>query len=150
MQTEFEGIIVEIDFQRLAQEKRHPGATGLKLEALTWLDLVSHKNWRWTAVGCKVTFFQQFSGINAFIYYAPTLFTSIGQSDEMSLILSGVFNILQLVTVVVCFLIIDNVGRRPLAIFGGFGTAGANIIIAVLAGLYSDDWEITRQLGGLV
>ncbi|KAJ4250942.1 hypothetical protein NW762_011592 [Fusarium torreyae] len=89
----------------------------------------------------------QFSGINAFIYYAPTLFRSIGQSDEMSLILSGVFNILQLVAVAVCFVVIDRVGRRPLAIVGGFGTAAYYAIIAILSGLYSKDWQANTAAG---
>lgn len=35
--------------------------------------------------------------------------------------MSGVFNILQLVAVTVCFFIIDHVGRRLLAIAGALG-----------------------------
>ncbi|KAJ5714038.1 uncharacterized protein N7483_011219 [Penicillium malachiteum] len=96
--------------------------------------------WRRTVVGVGVGFFQQFSGINAFIYYAPTLFTSLGQSTQQSRILSGVFDCLQFVASILCFLIIDKVGRRPLAIWGAFGSAIAYGIIAVLAGLYEDDW----------
>ncbi|KAB8203801.1 general substrate transporter [Aspergillus parasiticus] len=140
VQAEFRGILVEVEFQNRVRAKRHPGVTGLRLEIRCWMDLFSRHSWRRTAVGCGVTFFQQFSGINSFIYYAPTLFQSIGQTAEMSLVLSGVFNVLQLVAVLVCFLIIDRVGRRPLAIFGGFGTAGAYTIIAVLSGLYSRSW----------
>ena len=58
----------------------------------------------------------------------------------MSLILSGVFNILQMLAVFVCFAVIDKVGRRPLAVWGGFGMAAAYIVIAVLSGLYEDNW----------
>ncbi|KAF7166882.1 hypothetical protein CNMCM6106_002526 [Aspergillus hiratsukae] len=141
VQAEFQGIIAEITFQKLVQAKRHPGATGLKLEFLSWLDLFSRRSWKRTAVGAGVGFFQQFSGINAFIYYAPTLFQALGQSSEQSLILSGVFNILQMIAAIVCFLIIDKVGRRPLAIFGGFACAAAYTVIAVLSGLYSADWK---------
>lgn len=145
--TEYKSIITEIEFQKITQEAKHPGLHGLKLEARLWLDLFEGRKWRRTAVGCGITFFQQFSGINAFIYYAPTLFRSIGQSDEMSLILSGVFNVLQLVAVAVCFVVIDKVGRRPLAIVGGFGAAVCYTIIAVLAGLYSDDWKANTSAG---
>lgn len=140
VQAEFQGIVAEITFQRLIQEKRHPGTTGLKLEFLSWLDLFARKSWKRTAVGAGVAFFQQFAGINAFIYYAPTLFRAMGQSSEQSLILSGVFNILQMVAAIVCFLIIDRVGRKALAIFGGFVCAAAYIVIAVLSGLYASDW----------
>ena len=138
--AEYEGIVAEVKFQELMQERNHPGVGGLKLEMLSWLDLFSKKTWRRTIVGVGVCFFQQFSGINAFIYYAPTLFESIGQTSEMSLILSGVFNCLQLVTVILCFFIIDKVGRKPLAIFGGFGCATAFIVIAILSGMYEKDW----------
>ncbi|KAJ5890729.1 uncharacterized protein N7473_006957 [Penicillium subrubescens] len=147
VQAEFHGIMAEVNFQKLAQQKRHPGISGIKLELALWADLFKRKYWRRTAVGVGVAFFQQFSGINAFIYYAPTLFTSLGQTNEMSLIMSGVFNILQMVAAVVCFLIIEKVGRRPLAIFGGFGTAVTYAIIAILSGLYEKDWESHRSAG---
>lgn len=65
----------------------------------------------------------------------------------MSLILSGVFNILQLIAVAVCFVVIDKVGRRLLAIIGGFGTAACYAVIAVLAGLYSKDWGASPAAG---
>ncbi|KAM5363690.1 hypothetical protein ACJZ2D_011888 [Fusarium nematophilum] len=85
VQTEYRGIIAEAQFQKTILERRHPGQYGFKLEILTWLDLFSPNTWRRTAVGCGVLFFQQFSGINAFIYYAPTLFQSLGQSEQMAL-----------------------------------------------------------------
>ncbi|KAJ3545644.1 hypothetical protein NM208_g2417 [Fusarium decemcellulare] len=147
VQAEFKSIIAEVEFQKIAQEAKYPGVSGAKLEALLWLDLFDRRKWRRTVVGVGVCFFQQFSGINAFIYYAPTLFRSIGQSDDMSLILSGIFNVLQLVAVAVCFVVIDKVGRRPLAIIGGFGTAICYAIIAILSGLYSKDWEANTAAG---
>lgn len=80
VQAEFYGIFAEVTFQNLAQQKRHPGASGIKLEVLLWMDLFRRKSWRRTVIGVGVAFFQQFSGINAFIYYAPTLFTSVSVS----------------------------------------------------------------------
>ncbi|KAG9852071.1 hexose carrier protein, partial [Aureobasidium melanogenum] len=147
VRTEYEGILAEVEFETAMQEKRHPGVHGIKLELLSWADLFTKKVWRRTAVGMGVAFFQQFSGINAFIYYAPTLFESIGQSSEMSLILSGIFNVLQLVAVAICFLIIDKVGRRPLAIFGGFAACIPYAIIAILSGLFDSSW-ITHKAEG--
>jgi sugar porter (SP) family MFS transporter len=147
IKAEYNGILSEITFQRLVMEKRHPGSTGFKLEVLSWMDLFNRRTWRRTAVACGVAFFQQFSGINAFIYYAPTLFSSLGQTTEMSLVLSGIFNILQMIAAFVCFIIIERVGRRSLAILGGFGTAIAYIIIAILSGLYSDSWPSHTAAG---
>ena len=67
VQTEFKGIVTEIKFQKLMQEKKHPGARGWKLELLQWLDIFSRKGWRRAVVGIGVLFLQQFQGINAFI-----------------------------------------------------------------------------------
>jgi MFS family permease len=58
----------------------------------------------------------------------------------MSKILSGVFNVIQMVAALVYFFIIEKVGRRPLAICGAFGTATTYAIIAALSGLYSKNW----------
>lgn len=147
VQTEYRGILAEVKFQHALHERKHPGVHGVKLEILQWIDLFSKRLWRRVAVGVGVCFFQQFSGINAFIYYAPTLFESIGQSSEMALILSGIFNVLQIVAVVLCFCIIDKVGRRPLAIIGGFGSAACYLVIAVLSGLYENDWGSHKTAG---
>lgn len=65
----------------------------------------------------------------------------------MALILSGIFNILQLVAVAVCFVIIDKVGRRPLAIIGGFGTGACYVVIAALSGKYEKDWSAHTDAG---
>ena len=120
---------------------------GLKLEIATWLDLFKKKNWRRTIIETGVAFFQQFSATNGFIYYAPILFQSIGKPYEMSLILSGALNIMQLIAVLCCFFITEHVGRRPLVIFGGFGLMMPYIIFAILVGLYSSDWAAHKGPG---
>lgn len=147
IQAEYNGILTEVVVQKSLQEKHHPGVSGLKLEILGWLDLLKKKSWRRTAVAVGVTFFQQFSGVNAFIYYAPTLFESLGQSPEMALTMSGIFNILQLVGVILCFVVIDHVGRRPLAIYGALGGTITWGLMAVLSGLYSRDWTSNPAAG---
>lgn len=52
-----------------------------------------------------------------------------------------------MVAAVVCFFIIEAVGRRPLAIFGGFGTAVTYAIIAILSGLYAKSWPDHTSAG---
>ncbi|KAJ3568679.1 hypothetical protein NPX13_g6337 [Xylaria arbuscula] len=147
VQKEYRLIIIEVEFQRAIQERKHPGKQGFKLEMLQWMDCFRGTMWRRSVVGVGVGFLQQFMGINAFIYYAPTLFKQLGQDDENSLVLSGVFNVLQLVTVVLCFFIIDKVGRRWLAIVGAAGTGTSYIVIAILSGLYEDNWLAHRAAG---
>ncbi|KAK2594019.1 hypothetical protein QQS21_008281 [Conoideocrella luteorostrata] len=148
VQREHRDIMVETEVQKALMEKRHPGVKGIKRELYLWLDLLSSRPMRrrtFVAVGACV--FQQFSGINAFIYYAPTLFGSLGQSDEMALIMSGVFNVLQLVAVAVCFIVIDKLGRRPLAIWGALGGGGSWTMMAIIVGVYSHDWQTNTAAG---
>ncbi|KAI0419725.1 general substrate transporter [Xylaria grammica] len=147
VQKEYRLIIIEVEFQRAIQERKHPGKQGFKLEMLQWMDCFRSRMWRRSVVGLGVGFLQQFMGINAFIYYAPTLFKQLGQDKETSLVLSGVFNILQLVTVVLCFFIIDKVGRRWLAIIGAAGTGTSYIVIAILSSLYEDSWLAHKAAG---
>ncbi|PWI70001.1 high-affinity glucose [Purpureocillium lilacinum] len=147
VQAEYQGILAEVKFQAVMLERRHPGVRGFRLEIVQWLDLFTIKRWRRTAVGVGVCFFQQLQGVNAFIYYAPTLFRNIGQSDDMSLILSGIFNALQIVGVCIAFVLIDRIGRRPLAIGGGIGNLTCFVIIAVLVGKYGGIWAENTSAG---
>ena len=147
VRTEYQEIVTEVRFQKIIQERVHPGTRGVKREVWPWLDLFRKKNWCCLMVGCGVCFFQQSSRINAFIYCAPTLFGGIGQTRQMARSLYGIFNILQLVAVAVCFESIDHVHHRPLAIWGGLGCCGAYVVIAILSGLYGNDWGSLTSAG---
>ncbi|KAI8276299.1 hypothetical protein K4K60_007833 [Colletotrichum sp. SAR11_57] len=147
VQAEYQGILAEAKFQAVMLERRHPGVRGFKLEVVQWLDLFTIKTWRRTVVGAGVAFFQQFQGVNGFIYYAPTLFRNIGQSDNMSLILSGIFNALQIVGVFIAFVLIDRIGRRPLAIYGAIGNMICFVVIAALVGTFDSQWGENTSAG---
>lgn len=147
VQAEYQGILAEAKFQAVMLERRHPGVRGFKLEVVQWLDLFTIKSWRRTIVGAGVSFFQQLQGVNGFIYYAPTLFRNIGQSDDMSLILSVIFNALQIVGVFIAIILIDRVGRRPLAIYGGIGNMICFVVIAALVGTFDSSWGENTSAG---
>src|SRR3990167_8692283 len=85
----------------------------------TWRDML--KPWLLPAIwiGLGMGFFQQFSGINTVIYYAPTIFQFAGFDSKVVAILatSGIGAINVLVTIASLFLI-DRVGRKPLLYIG--------------------------------
>lgn len=89
----------------------------------------------------------QFVGINALIYYAPTLFGTFGFDTNMQLIMSGVLNVLQLVGVTTSVWTMDTLGRRKLLIIGAVLMAIAHIIIAAMVGIYSDNWPAHQTQG---
>ncbi len=72
-------------------------------------------------VAFLVAMFNQFSGINAILYYAPRIFEQSGLSSSDSLLQSVAIGIMNLVFTFVGFLLIDKVGRRKLLMFGSFG-----------------------------
>jgi len=70
-------------------------------------------------VGVGLAFFQQVTGINTILYYAPTVFYMTGYHQETAAILAtlGIGIIFLLFTILAVFLI-DKIGRRPLLLIG--------------------------------
>lgn len=90
-----------------------------------------------------------FEGINAFVYYAPTFFAALGQKGDMPLILSGMVNICQLIAGIPTSLFLDQVGRRKLAIGGGFAMAVPHLIMAGVVGKFNSSWDEHPAMGWL-
>ena len=91
--------------------------------------------------------FQQWVGINALIYYSPTLFKTMGLDYSMQLIMSGVLNVTQLVGVLTSLWTMDRFGRRPLLLWGSLFMTISHVVIAILVGLYSGAWPTHRAEG---
>jgi sugar porter (SP) family MFS transporter len=95
-------------------------------------------------VGIGLAIFQQVTGINTVIYYAPLIIQSAGISSESGAILAtagiGVVNVLM---TIVAMWLIDRVGRRPLLLVG---TAG---MVATL-GLLGLAFRMSGKSGALV
>jgi MFS family permease len=81
------------------------------------------------------------------IYYSPSLFQSFGLDYNMQLILGGVLNVTQLVGVSTSLYTMDKFGRRPLLLIGSVCMTIAHVVIAVLVGLYYNDWTDHQTQG---
>ncbi|KAL3425553.1 quinate permease [Phlyctema vagabunda] len=92
-------------------------------------------------VATVTMFFQQWSGINAVLYYAPTIFTTLGlSSNTVSLLATGVVGIVMFLATIPSVLYIDRLGRKPVLIVGAIGMATCHIIIAVIVAKNRDSW----------
>lgn len=156
VQAEWRDIRAEVAFHKEVSEKGHPGLVAssrtsswaaTKLEIAGYLDCFRQGYWRRTMVGVGLMFFQQFVGINALIYYSPTLFSTMGVQGNMQLVLSGILNVTQIVGVITSLYTMDQYGRRPLLLLGSVGMTICHIIIAVLVGLYNETWSIHKDKG---
>jgi len=66
-------------------------------------------------------FFNQVSGINAIIYYAPRIFELAGLTESAALLSSSGIGLVNLVSTLVGLNFIDRVGRRTLMLIGSVG-----------------------------
>ncbi|KAI1137325.1 general substrate transporter [Hypoxylon sp. FL0543] len=100
------------------------------------------------AVATITMFFQQWTGINAVLYYAPSIFKQLGMSDNTtSLLATGVVGIVMFVFTVPAVLYIDRVGRKPVLTIGAIGMATCHIIIAVIVAKNADQWASQAAAG---
>jgi hypothetical protein len=67
----------------------------------------------------------------------------------MSLILSGLVNVVQLAAGIPTLVFLDSIGRRKLAIIGGFAMAIPHLIMAGIYGRFSDSWISNKRVGWL-
>ncbi|GAA2805760.1 sugar porter family MFS transporter [Saccharopolyspora taberi] len=80
-------------------------------------------------LGVAVAATNQLVGVNAVIYYAPTILKQAGLGDSAAILSSVGIGATNMVFTAIALLLIDRVGRRPLLI------GGTGVVIAVLFGL---------------
>ncbi|MDX1334033.1 MAG: MFS transporter, partial [Robiginitalea sp.] len=68
-----------------------------------------------------IAFFNQLSGINAFLYYAPRIFEAAGLGESTALLSSIGIGFTNLVFTLLGIYLIDRLGRRQLMYLGSFG-----------------------------
>ncbi|KIY74209.1 MFS monosaccharide transporter [Cylindrobasidium torrendii FP15055 ss-10] len=119
-------------------------------ELKTWAGLFGRKYRRRTWVGVLMMAFQQWSGINALLYYGPTLVRSIGlDGARVTLLVSGGIGIAQLVAVIPAIMFIDKLGRRPLLRSGAIVMGFSHFLVSILISQYGADWHDHSLAAGL-
>lgn len=91
-------------------------------------------------MGIMLGIFQQFFGINAVMYYGPTIFNSIGYLNFNSQLLATfVMGVVNTVFSVICFYFIERVGRRLLLLSGSALAAICLFTIAAIIPNINED-----------
>jgi sugar porter (SP) family MFS transporter len=131
--AEYEEIIAQIELERAV-------AVG------SYLELFQGKLRRRMILGILIQIFQQFTGINSIMYYAPRIFQQAGvEGNSASLIASGVNGVLNVLATIPAVLYIDRLGRRVVMITGAAIMGTAMILCGAVMG---GTGEITTDANG--
>lgn len=85
-----------------------------------------------------IAFFNQFSGINAFLYFAPRIFEAAGLGESTALLSSIGIGITNIIFTFAGIFLIDKLGRRQLMYIGSVGYI---VSLSLVAAAFILEWE---------
>ena len=93
-------------------------------------------------IGVALAILGQFMGVNAVLYYGPSIFRESGLSDGDSLFYQVMVGLVNMLTTVLALVIIDKVGRKQLVYWG---VSGMIVTLILIAGYfaYGSTWGIS-------
>jgi SP family sugar:H+ symporter-like MFS transporter len=102
----------------------------------SWVDLLKKENKmiNRTFLGASLQFFQQLSGINAIMFFAPAMFNRFF-SETVALYGTLAINIVNFLATFITFATVDKLGRVALMVSSGAGMCIAHMVVAVLASM---------------
>ena len=93
-------------------------------------------------IGVCIAMLGQFMGVNAVLYYGPSIFENAGLSGGDSLFYQVLVGLVNTLTTVLALVIIDKVGRKKLVYYGVSGMVISLILIATYF-IYGESWGIS-------
>lgn len=95
-------------------------------------------------IGLGIMIIQMTTGINAIIYYAPTIFKMIGFSSNQDALFITIFiGLINFLMTFVAIILVDKIGRKPLLYIG---LSGMLISLVVLSGVFVLDYVFIKYL----
>ena len=85
-----------------------------------------------------IALFNQLSGINAFLYYAPRIFQEAGLGESTALLSSIGIGVTNLIFTLIGVSLIDRIGRKTLMYIGSFGYI---ISLSLVAAAFFYHWQ---------
>ncbi|XP_009615105.1 sugar transport protein 10 [Nicotiana tabacum] len=124
--NEFEDLIIASDMSKQVQNP--------------WGNIMKPRYRPQLTVAVLIPFFQQLTGINVIMFYAPVLFKTLGFGDGASLMTAVITGLVNVVATLVSIFTVDKYGRRCLFLFGGSLMLVCQIAIgAIIASVFGQD-----------
>ncbi|CAI9115049.1 OLC1v1015883C1 [Oldenlandia corymbosa var. corymbosa] len=114
----------------------------------SWENFVKRQYRPQFCMSLLIPFFQQFTGINVVMFYAPVLFKTLGFGGNASLMSALITGIVNMAATFVSVYGTDKWGRKPLFLIGGCFMIIFQGLVAVLIGIRSAAQSVT--LGTIV
>ncbi|KAG9238948.1 quinate permease [Amylocarpus encephaloides] len=158
IQMEFMEIKAEALFQQRVLQKQFP-QVGAKEKNSVWVREFAQyynivrtwDNFKRVSTAWLVMFFQQWSGIDAIIYYAAQVFQSVGLTGgTQALLATGVTGVVFFVSTLPAMAIIDRVGRKPMLQVGSVVMWISMVIAGVIVSRFGKDWAGHSAAGWVV
>ncbi|CAK7338010.1 unnamed protein product [Dovyalis caffra] len=112
-----------VDASEAAKKIEHP-----------WKNFAHPKHRPQLTICTFIPFFQQLTGINVIMFYAPVLFKTLGFGDGASLVSAVITGVVNVVATAVSVYSVDKVGRKALFLEGGLQMIICQVIIAIMIG----------------
>lgn len=139
--------LLEIKAAVMFDEEAEREAVGAGGTMAPWKALFAPNMFKRLMVGCCTMVFQQFTGINSVLYYAPQIFKSFGFTPtKQTLLATGVTGILQIIFTLPAVLYLDKFSRKTFLIVGSMGMFLCHIVVAIVEGLFEDKWILNEGL----
>ncbi|KAF1812251.1 quinate permease [Eremomyces bilateralis CBS 781.70] len=154
VQIEFKEIRAERIFEQRNFTKKFPslaekGSNVFVREFAQYWDIVrTWDNFKRVSTAWLVMFFQQWSGIDAIIYYAAQVFQSLGLTGgTTALLATGVTGVVFLVSTLPAMVIIDKVGRKPMLLVGSVVMLVSMVLAGIIVAKCQHDWVANKVAG---
>eukprot|EP00249_Psilotum_nudum_P014959 c25091_g1_i1 orf=204-1778(-) len=120
VQAEFDDLV---EASEVAKTVKHP-----------WKNILQRRYRPQFMMSLLIPFFQQFTGINSIMFYAPVLFQTMGFGQNASLYSAVITGAVNVVATLVSVTLVDKYGRRVLFLQAGVQMIAAQLIIAAILG----------------
>jgi sugar porter (SP) family MFS transporter len=106
---------------------------GVQYTQGSWLELFSKQYGLPTFIAVTIAIFNQLTGINSFLQYAPLILKNAGiGSDFVTMLGSLGIGLLNFICTVIAIAFIDTLGRRPLLLTGVLGVMLSEIYLGLI------------------
>ncbi|GLU08855.1 hypothetical protein SLE2022_257390 [Rubroshorea leprosula] len=125
-----------VEASRVAKQVKHP-----------FRNLIQRRNRPQLVIAVALQIFQQFTGINAIMFYAPVLFDTLGFGNDAALYSAVVTGAVNVLSTMVSIYSVDKVGRRALLLEAGVQMFFSQLVIGIILGIKVKDHSDSLSKG---